>query len=332
MINYKRSFSVFVCILALAGTAFSVSPQKAAGTIRSSKQLRAMARVYMACGRYEKAAPLAEQALMIAESTNSPGELSSSLIDLAYLYNDQGRISEAEQMCTRGLALQESIYGADHEFVAYTLRILGSIYRKQAQYDHSGTVLERAIDIINRHNQNDERVVAPFKVDLAKLLLAKGDLEGAKACYLDTIGLLNSTFGPNHLYTATIFGQIARLYAMEGNFADAEPLIENTLAVQEEVYGDAGNWSMASTWVTMAMICRSKGDYQQAANLCQKALETLQTAFSNNHPDIAEVLDTMAALYRDTGQPAEAANLLQRASDIRASIQSTYKPVAKVME
>ena len=77
----------------------------------SSITLRSMARVYMATGHYNKAQGLAEQALSVARKTNADDEeLSMCLIDLAYLYHAQGKCSEAEQMCSLGLKLQEKIY------------------------------------------------------------------------------------------------------------------------------------------------------------------------------------------------------------------------------
>ena len=66
----------------------------------SPRTLRAMARVYMAYGEYQKARPLAEQALISAKNVNaSDTELCSCLTDLAYLYNELGRLEDAEKMC-----------------------------------------------------------------------------------------------------------------------------------------------------------------------------------------------------------------------------------------
>ena len=71
-----------------------------AGKNNSCKVLRSMARVYMAGGDYAKAQPLAENALTLArKNDNSDPELCLCLIDLAYLYKNQGKFDDAESMC-----------------------------------------------------------------------------------------------------------------------------------------------------------------------------------------------------------------------------------------
>ncbi|MHC4889171.1 MAG: tetratricopeptide repeat protein, partial [Planctomycetota bacterium] len=88
-----------------------------------SRALRSIARVYMAYGDYAKAQPFAEQALSLARTSGaSDSELCSCLIDLAYLYNNQGKLAAAEEMCKLGLELQEKVYFKKHPYVAYTLR------------------------------------------------------------------------------------------------------------------------------------------------------------------------------------------------------------------
>jgi hypothetical protein len=69
----------------------------------------------MACGDYEKAQPLAERALRLAKAkTGSDSEICSCTLDLAYLYGNQGRLTDAEAMCKQGLDLQKKLYYEDH--------------------------------------------------------------------------------------------------------------------------------------------------------------------------------------------------------------------------
>lgn len=123
------------CILILPAVSFADSgkpatPDKKANSCRI---LRSMARIYMAYGEYAKAQPLAEQALAVAKATNSPDtETSCCLIDLAWLYNNQGKMAEAENLCRSGLELQEKAYYKEHPYVAYTLRILTQFTRVRA--------------------------------------------------------------------------------------------------------------------------------------------------------------------------------------------------------
>ena len=98
----------------------------------SSRKLRSMARVYMAYGEYGKAQPLLEQALASAKKINIPDyESAMCLIDIACLYNKQNKLTDAEESCEQGLELQQKFLYEKHPHIAYTLRILSSIYMKQ---------------------------------------------------------------------------------------------------------------------------------------------------------------------------------------------------------
>ncbi len=89
----KISISLVVITAILFG---SLQAQAGAGKIKnpSSRKYRSMARVYMAYGQYQKAQPLAEQALSQAKKDNIDGrELSACLFDLAYIYNKQNKFN-----------------------------------------------------------------------------------------------------------------------------------------------------------------------------------------------------------------------------------------------
>ena len=103
-----------------------------------------MARVYIAGGNYAMAQPLAENALTLAKAKDdSDSELCKCLIDLAFLYKNQGRFSDAQEVCKLGLELQKKIYYKDHPYVAGTLRILSSIYQGQGKYHLARETLDQ---------------------------------------------------------------------------------------------------------------------------------------------------------------------------------------------
>jgi tetratricopeptide (TPR) repeat protein len=255
--------------------------------------LRLKARVYMAYGDYAKAQPLVEQALASARTNNACySELSSCLLDVAWLYRHQGRLADAKKMCKQGLRLQEELYSKNHPNVACTLRILGSIYQAQGKYRHARRVLNRALTIMRNNYMKDDPVIGPFQVDIARLLAAQGNLAEAEAYYLPAMSLINKSHGPDHLYTAGVIGSIARLYTLQGRYVEAQPLIKRTLAIQEKVYGP-DHHLLAPAWLTMAKICQAKKDDIQAEKLINKAREAAEK--TGNPLSIAQ-LDEHAAM------------------------------------
>ncbi len=276
----------------------------------SSKTLRSMARVYMAYGEYSKAQPLAEKALTSAKRKDaSDSELAMCLIDLATLYNYQGKLAEAEKACKLGLQLQEKVLYKNHPYLAYTLRTLSSIYRQQGKYRQARSALDNAMAIMHDSHSPDDKAMAPFFVDIAKLHVAQGDLEKAESYYQKAMDLINNSYGPDHLYTANVLCSIAKLYILQEKYTEAEELINRAITVQEKIYGP-DHHLIASSWVTKAKICQVNGDYAQADKLVNKALVAIEKS----------------------GNAAAFAKLQQDAKEIRISKQVAYAPIARAIE
>ena len=306
-----KSFIIALAFgLVLLGGGVVNGGQRSAEKDMSCKTLRAMARVYMAYGDYVKARPLAEQALALAKTDNvSDSERCLCLIDLAWLYKGQGKLSDAERMCGLGLELQEKLYGKDYPYVAYTLRILSSIYEGQGKYRQARPVLDRAMTIMNSYHLPDDQVMAPFYVDIAKLLTAQGHFAEAEAYYGQALTLINNSYGAKHLYTAAVLGGIARLCTLQEKYAKAEELINQALATQEKVYGP-DHHLLVPTWLTMAKIYQEKKDYIQAEKLLQKALAVVK---EKQHPATGRVLNILGELYILQDRYAEAGGVCREA-------------------
>jgi tetratricopeptide (TPR) repeat protein len=319
------AFTVFLIhansCLAIAGAASQTS---------SSKIFRAMARVYMADGNYTKAQSLAENALTLAcEKTSLNNyftikhsgfgvqcvanqdaeyfiqneldssqieEVSKCLIDLAFLYKNQGKYSKAQAVGELGLQFQKKIYYKDHPYIASTLRILSSIYQSQAKYELAEETLSQAICIMRKTHLSDDPALAPFQVDMARLLMAQGKLDEAQSIYLPAIEVINKSYGPDHLYTAGVLESLAELYALQAKYEEAEKLIEKTLAIQEKAYGSE-HYLMIPSWLTKAEICQANGDYEQAEKLIKTALNTAEKYLGAGHPTTGKILSRLGSLY-----------------------------------
>ncbi|MHC4721607.1 MAG: tetratricopeptide repeat protein, partial [Planctomycetota bacterium] len=253
--QYIRSLAfILICGIALIRPAPAEGQSALSRTAHSANALRSMARVYMAVGEYAKAQPLAEQAVALARSGGvSDAELSLCMIDLAWLHREQARLADAEKMCIEGLELQEKAYGRDHPYVAYTLRILASVYQDSGKYRLAAPVLDRAMAIMQASHGSDDHVLAGFCADIATLLTAQGSFAEAEAYYSRAMDLINKSYGPNHLYTAGVLGHMAKLYVLQARFAEAETLTERALKTQQEVYG-SNHHALTSTWLTIARI------------------------------------------------------------------------------
>ncbi len=252
----------------------------------SSKSLRSMARVYMAYGEYKKAQPLIEQALASARKTNaSDNELAMCLIDEACLYKGQNRLSDAEKICREGLELQKESLYKDHPYIAYTLRILYSIYYEQGKIYEAKRALDKATNIMLRNHAEDDYVMISLQVDRAKLFASQGKLTEAETSYCNALSIINK-HNPNHLYKATVLENIAELYLMQGKYAEAELQIDQAISMREKFYGLEHHFLVPALFIK-ASIEQEKGNHTASEDFINKALVAVKT--TENISKIIEV-------------------------------------------
>jgi tetratricopeptide (TPR) repeat protein len=289
----------------------------------SCGSLRSMARVYMASGGYEKARPFLVKALNLAKQTNaSDSEMSACMLDLAYLYKNQGRLAEAETACLSGLELQEKAYSQSHPYVAYTLRILSEIYSRQARYQEAVDTLERATTIVRGYSLEDDQELAPFKVDMARLLTAQGDYIKAESYFTEAIASIENSYGPEHLYTTRVLCSMAALYVLQERYAEAEELISRVLPIQERVYGPDHHF-LVPVWLVKSSIYEAEGDLVNTKVLLEKSFGSVESIAGSGHGVECDVLGRLGELYILSKEYTKAEEVLQKALGILESTKGT---------
>ena len=78
-------------------------------------------------------------------------------------------------------------------------------------------------------------------------------------------------FGPEHTRLATSLNNLALLYHFQGKYAEAEPLYERALAIDEKTLGP-GNPDLATDLINMALNYDAQGRYGEAEPFYERAL------------------------------------------------------------
>lgn len=323
---WERAVVATLLIAALFYARSAKSAFSPSNTSCPAKTMQALARIYMSHGEFDKAESLVDKALSSVEykEESDPAspryaeaseEKSSYLIDLAWVYKNQGRFSEAEKFCRQGLTLQQKLYYKDHPYIAYTQRILGSIYQAQAKYPQADEALNNAMTIIRKCHLPDDPAVAPFEVDIARLLVAEGKLEQAEEIYERSFLLISDHYGPEHLYTANIFADIAKLYYLQGKLEQAEAFLNCALSIQQQVYGDQHHLLIPNR-LTLARIYQAGGDSLQAECVLTKALLAIETKSQYAQPLKGEILSALANLYLEIARFADAETTCREAIEL----------------
>jgi len=165
-------------------------------------------------------------------------------------------------------------------------------------------------------------------VDMARLLVAKGDLAQAESYFDAALSVIEGSYGPKHLYTTKVLTSVAALYVLQGRFDRAEELISRAIPIQEKIYGPNHHF-LVPAWLALSRIHQAKGDLPRAKELLAKALHAAENQTDSGR--LLKVLEAQIQLARETGDTTALAKLQKRIDKIRASRHFVFAPVAKAI-
>ena len=119
-----------------------------AGLARA-EELNSKVRELYQQGRYGEAIPLAQEVLLLRETTlgeNHPA-VATSLNNLAGLYEEQGNYTAALPLYEQALSIRETALGEEHPTVATSLNNLATLYQVQGDYTAALPLHEQALSI-----------------------------------------------------------------------------------------------------------------------------------------------------------------------------------------
>jgi tetratricopeptide (TPR) repeat protein len=136
---------------------------------------------------------------------------------------------------------------------------------------------------------------------LPSTLACAGLIEGSDFEFVEAARLLNQ----------------AGLYLHDrARYAEAEPLYQRALAIDEQAYGP-DHAEVATDLNNLAALYRAQGKYAEAEPLIKRSLAIREKALGPGHPDVATTVNNLAVVYCDRGKYAEAEPLIKRSLAIR---------------
>jgi tetratricopeptide (TPR) repeat protein len=160
---------------------------------------------------------------------------------LGYLYNDQGKLAEAEQMYQRALQGYEKALGPEHTSMLDTVNNLGLLYQKQGKLAEAEQIHQRAL-------QGYEKALGPENIstlrtvnNLGILYAEQGKLAEANQMYQRALQGYEKALGVEDIMTYipalnTIWG-LGSLFEYQTDLAKAKIMYSKALAGYEKVVG-----------------------------------------------------------------------------------------------
>jgi len=152
-----------------------------------------------------------EKAIVLQTKFQKLEALATSLNNLALLYHNQGKYSEAEPLYLDALEMKRRLFTGDHPDVATSLNNLASLYHKQGKYSEAEPLYLDALEMTKRLFTGDHPDVATSLNNLAVLYDNQGKYNKAEPFYLEALAIFERVLGTDHTNTITVRNNLRRL-------------------------------------------------------------------------------------------------------------------------
>jgi serine/threonine protein kinase/tetratricopeptide (TPR) repeat protein len=133
-------------------------------------------------------------------------------------------------------------------------------------------------------------------------------------------------FGNAHAEVATSLTNLGDLLTVSGDYAAAEPLLQEAVLVRRSLPVAAGSSDLGSSLTGLGILLRRQGKLPEAESLLREALDVRRKAHGTDHPDVAQSLNHLAMTVSTRGDNDTAEKLFQEALDIRRRLFGDQHP------
>ena len=228
-------------------------------------------------------------------------EYLSSLSDachrLGYLYSDQGKMKEAEDMYLRALAGNEKAWGPEHTSTLRTVNNLGILYSNQGKMKEAEDMYLRALTEYEKAWGPEHTTTLHTVNNLGVLYWNQGKIKEAEDMYLRVLVEHEKARGPEHTSTLNTFNNLGNLYSNQGKMKEAEDMYLRALAGKEKAWGPE-HTSTLRTVNNLGLLYSKQGKMKEAEDMYLRALTGYEKALIPEHKQALDARYNLGFLYK----------------------------------
>ena len=327
-------------------------------TVRA-ELLNILGSVYTALGEYDRAEPLLDSALSVAEILDEEELLVSSLAASANLRYGQGRYDEGEAVALRRLEILEAAGGEPSTALAAAMTDVATFYSSTARFEEAEGLILDALEIDRsldahekegqdwnslsilrarkgdydgaiaagrssvrahrRHATGDQTSLATGLASLAWALDLKGEFAEADTVYHEALAMRRRILGDEHPHVAILLNNLGSMRQKEGRLGEARTLHEEALELRRRIFGNDHD-QVAGSLNNLAIVDYYEQDYAGAADAFREALRIFRLNLPADHPNVLTGTNNLAAVLRAQGRLDEAEVLFRSTLDDRLRV------------
>ncbi|OAL46248.1 HET-domain-containing protein [Pyrenochaeta sp. DS3sAY3a] len=254
---------------------------------------------------------------------------------LGNLFQDQGRLVEAEALYIQALQGKEEALGPRHTSTLITLNNLGILYADQGRLVEAETMYGRALQ--GREEALGPKHTRTLKIvnNLGILYADQGRSGEAESMFIRALQGREEVLGPKHKATLNTINCLGGFYAEQGRLGEAESMYNRALQGREEGLGPKHRATL--TVVTnLGKLYAGQGRLAEAEAMYDRGLQGYEEIFGRELlQSYLPALDAMIAfgdLYARTGRTDKATIMYNRALAGYATVEGPASEWCKQLE
>jgi tetratricopeptide (TPR) repeat protein/predicted Ser/Thr protein kinase len=235
-------------------------------------------------------------------------EVASSLNSLGLVLVHNARFDDALGPLREALAIRRGMLAPDSVDLLESITTLAQAtwQSSRADWSQAGELFEECMSRRAAMKEPDHPVVADSLYQYAHMLTASGDRERALAVATDALAARRRVFGDRSAAAAQCLDLIAGLYAVEGRFREAEPLLVEAATIHAQASGE-GNVPRLSTLANLGRVYYKMGRFDKAEPVLLEWHAGLVKLPNADRAQIEHARDCLRQMYDDWDKPAQAA-------------------------
>ena len=249
-----------------------------------------------------------------SDETKEKNVILGAINALGFLYEDQGKLAEAEKMFQRALRDAEAL-GPNYTFTLQIVDNLGIVYKNQGKLADAEKMYQRALRGAEALGPNHILTLKTVN-NLGNLHKNQGKLAEAEKMYERALQGYEEALDPNHILTLKVVNNLGCIYTDQGKLPEAEKMYERALQGKEEALGP-NHTSTLNTVNNLGVLYVNQGKLTEAEKMYERVLRGYEEAIGlKNVETYRPALGTMrnkGDLYVEQGDLTRAREAYSRA-------------------
>ncbi|MCI0538755.1 MAG: tetratricopeptide repeat protein [Verrucomicrobiales bacterium] len=261
-------------------------------------------------GDYEKSRMMLERALDLRRRLLGDTNISTAITinNLAMLNLKTERFAESENLFLEVLTIVTN---------ALPHGEYGVLLHRRGESQKASELLETVLAARERKRGKDSHELLPDLINLSSVVDDLGYFDKAD-------GLLRRALAISRAHkrkadTASVLHAQGNLLFELGDFAEAEIIVKDALAIEEEIYG-ADSAKIILSLVSLANIVAELGRREENSALLRRAVRISEQALGKKHTTLADLLNSLGLAYQAEGKFEEASSYFKQARKIYEDI------------